>query len=198
MENIYQHPTWCIQVDTDIQLRLLEMRHAEEFHKLQVRDQEHARVWMPWADTTLLMENTQTFIKFRLYQFANGESLNLGIWYQGQLVGNIGLNNIQPSIQKAEIGYWLAADVEGKGIMTRSCQALIDYAFNDYALLKVEIHCAEGNTHSRAIPERLGFTQEGIIRQNERLHGQFVNHVIYGLLASEWEYHPSNTIRKKG
>jgi len=43
------------------------------------------------------------------------------------------------------------------------------------------------NRRSRAIPERLGFTQEGIIRHDEWLHERFTDTVIYGLLANEWE-----------
>jgi ribosomal-protein-serine acetyltransferase len=53
-------------------------------------------------------------------------------------------------------------------------------------LNKVEIHCAVDNKRSRAIPERLGFTQEGIIRANQWLYDHYVDDVIYGMLASEW------------
>jgi ribosomal-protein-serine acetyltransferase len=62
----------------------------------------------------------------------------------------------------------------------------VTYAFDQYHLNKVEILCATGNTRSRAIPERLGFTQEGIIRQGERFHDHYNDLVVYGMLASEW------------
>lgn len=181
-----QTPILCIQVDDDVQLRLLELRHAEEAYNLAERNTKYLAQWMNWAENNNTLEEMRTFIKFRLLQFATTEALQMGIWYGGQLVGFIGFNTIQHSNNKADIGYWLAEDAQGRGIITRACQALITYGFNEYGLNKIEIHCAEGNARSRAVAQRLGFTQEGIIRHNEFLHDHYVNHVLYSLLASEW------------
>ena len=63
---------------------------------------------------------------------------------------------------------------------------MITYAFDVYGLNKVEIHCATENRRSCAIPERLGFKQEGVLRQGEWLYDHFVDLAVYGLLASEW------------
>jgi ribosomal-protein-serine acetyltransferase len=71
--------------------------------------------------------------------------------------------------------------------MTKGCQALISYAFNDLELNRIEIRCATGNRKSCAIPERLGFVKEGVVRQAEWLYDHFVDHIIYGMLASEWK-----------
>ena len=70
--------------------------------------------------------------------------------------------------------------------MTRAVKAMIDIAMFEYEVHKVEIWAAEGNEKSRAIAERLGFVQEGIIRQAEWLYDHYVNHVVYGVLRSEW------------
>jgi ribosomal-protein-serine acetyltransferase len=88
----------------------------------------------------------------------------------------------------AEIGYWLDKDMQGKGIITRATRALVTCAFQEYGLNKVEIHAAVGNKRSRAVPERLGFTQEGILRQAQWLNGRAHDMVIYRILASEWKY----------
>jgi ribosomal-protein-serine acetyltransferase len=77
-------------------------------------------------------------------------------------------------------------EFEGKGLVTKTCRALIDYAFNELGLNRMIISCATENQKSRAVPERLGFTQEGILRQSEWLRDHFVDMVVYGLLASEW------------
>jgi ribosomal-protein-serine acetyltransferase len=64
---------------------------------------------------------------------------------------------------------------------------LISYGFTHYALHKIKIRCAAGNTRSRAVAERLGFTQEGVLRQSQLLNGQYIDIVLYGMLKSEWE-----------
>lgn len=71
--------------------------------------------------------------------------------------------------------------------MTKACKACIDYAFNELKLHRLEIRCAVENERSRAIPERLGFTNEGTIREAEWLYDHFVDHVVYGMLEREWK-----------
>jgi ribosomal-protein-serine acetyltransferase len=71
--------------------------------------------------------------------------------------------------------------------MTRACRFLVDHAFDEPKLNRVQIRCAVGNTKSQAIPERLGFTNEGTLRQAGRLYGRFVDIVIYSTLADEWQ-----------
>jgi ribosomal-protein-serine acetyltransferase len=70
--------------------------------------------------------------------------------------------------------------------MTRSCRAIITYLFNELKLNRVEIRAAEFNMKSRSVPERLGFVQEGIVRQEEWINDHYVDHVIYGMLAKDW------------
>ena len=70
--------------------------------------------------------------------------------------------------------------------MTKACREFVDYAFNTLELNRVEIRCAEDNLKSRAIPERLGFTKEGIIRDGELLNHGYVDSVVYGILKREW------------
>ena len=74
--------------------------------------------------------------------------------------------------------------------MTASCRAVVQYAFNDMGLNRVVIRCATGNRRSRAIPERLGFTLEGVAKQSEWLYDHFVDLAIYSLLRSEWSDRP--------
>ena len=71
---------------------------------------------------------------------------------------------------------------------TKAVKQFIDHAFNDLDLRKVEINVASSNFKSRAIPERLGFTEEGTIRNYEFLNGEYHDRVIYGMLKEEWDY----------
>ena len=70
--------------------------------------------------------------------------------------------------------------------MTKVAKALTNYAFHHLNLNKVEIRAAVENKKSRSVPERLGFVNEGTIRQAEKLYDHYVDHIVYGVLASEW------------
>lgn len=178
---------FCMNIDDETELRLHEERYAEAFFQLIDRNRDYLRQWMPWLDSEQSVEDTRTFMKETRLQFANDEALTTGIWYQGQIVGTISLHALDWIDRKVEVGYWLSADQQGKGLMTKACRTLVNYAFEEYQLNRVEIHCATGNTRSRAIPERLGFTQEGILRQSEWMYDHYLDMVIYGMLASEWK-----------
>ncbi len=71
--------------------------------------------------------------------------------------------------------------------MTGACRAMLEYAFRKLQLNRVTILCASGNLRSRAIPERLGFTREGVIREGEWLYDRFVDLIMYSMLAREWD-----------
>lgn len=62
---------------------------------------------------------------------------------------------------------------------------IIDLGFKYYSLNRIEIRCAVDNHKSRAIPESLGFKQEGIFRKAEKVYGNHLDHVVYGLLKQE-------------
>ncbi|OGF56046.1 MAG: alanine acetyltransferase [Candidatus Fraserbacteria bacterium RBG_16_55_9] len=174
------------RLDAEAELRLLEDRHATELFLLTDQNRDHLRRWLPWVDVTASIEITRKFIRNALKLFAANRGFQAGIWYQGRLAGVIGYHRIDWFNRKTSIGYWLGASFQGKGLMTKACRALVDYAFHDLKLNRVEIRCAAQNKRSRAIPERLGFTQEGVSRQAEWLYDHYVDHVIYAMLASEW------------
>jgi ribosomal-protein-serine acetyltransferase len=71
--------------------------------------------------------------------------------------------------------------------MTLVCRALVSEAFSRYALHRVEIRCATGNVKSAAIPQRLGFTEEGTLRQAEWLFDHWVDLRLFSMLAQDWK-----------
>ena len=185
-KSMNQTPVLHLPVDEEAQLRLLEERYAGEYFALIDRNRAYLQQWMPWAAFENSLEDIRAYMKHTLLQFANNEGLQTGIWYQNRLAGSIGYPRLDWADHKTEIGYWIAASMQGKGLVTKACKTLVTYAFEQYHLNKVEIHCATGNKRSRAIPERLGFTQEGIIRQAEWCNDHYNDLVVYGMLASEW------------
>ena len=175
------------RIEDGLELRPVEERHAEELTALVRRDLAHLRRWMPWATERYSVEDAREFIRRNLRRCAEDQGFATLIFFHGRLAGSIGYNNIDWANRKADIGYWLAADLQGRGIITKSCRVLITYAFKELKLNRVEIYCAVENLRSRRIPERLGFTLEGTHRQAEWVHDHFKDLVSYSMLAGEWK-----------
>lgn len=178
---------FSLKVDPEIDLQLIQVHHAGELFKLVHENRQHLRTWLPWVDGIVSPEQYYLLIQQWLNEYANLTSLQTGIRYKGKLVGCIELHALDFYNRQTSMGYFLAKKAEGKGIITRSAKALIDYSFFGLQLNRVEIRAGEQNKRSRAIPERIGFTLEGKIRQGENLRGQFHDILIYGLLAKEWK-----------
>jgi ribosomal-protein-serine acetyltransferase len=174
-----------IRVDDDVFLRLHEVRHAEEVFRLSDRDREHLRPWMPWIDGTKSVDDTRAYLRGVVESFTHGREYAFAIMERGEYVGNIGLRVVEDA-SEAEIGYWISAGAEGRGIVTRSTEALTRFAFQDLGLNRVVILCAVENKRSRAIPERLGFSLEGTHRQRDmNPNREPMDQVVYALLRSD-------------
>lgn len=175
------------KVDEEIELRVLELRHAPELFALIQANRLHLREWLSWVDMSQSVEDVQRFIAFSLNGFAQNNGFSAGIWYKGALVGVIGhFMPIDWTNGITRLTCWLSHALLGKGIATRSCRAVIGHAFKEMGLNRVEIRCAVDNIRSRNIPKRLGFTEECILRCGEWGNGQYRNSVIYGMTANNW------------
>jgi ribosomal-protein-serine acetyltransferase len=170
----------------EIVLRPYRMEDAEEIFAAVMANYDHLRPYLHWVVPEYSVEGVREFIG--LSQKAADEKLQqgFGIFYKEKLVGSIGFVKFAWDNRATEIGYWIARDAEGKGIITRSCRALIDHAFDELDLNRIEIRCATENGRSRAVPERLGFTLEGVLRQALWRHTRLYDLAIYGLLNEDW------------
>jgi ribosomal-protein-serine acetyltransferase len=170
-----------------ITLRLLQARHARELFMVIELNRQHLRQWLPWLDATTSEADVAAFIHAKLLSFAQTGAFVCGIWQGGVLRGVIGHNQIDWDSRTAHLGYWLAKNAEARGLMTASCRAYLEHAFGEYALNRVIIHVATGNTKSQGIPSRLGFHKDGVLRQAEWLYDRYVDQTVNSLLRSEYE-----------
>jgi ribosomal-protein-serine acetyltransferase len=177
-------------VDGEVALAILEEQHAPELFRLIEGNRAYLRRWLPWLDQNTRPEHTAAFVKAALAQFAARDGLACGIVFRGALAGVVGLHRIDWANRRTTVGYWVAEEHQGKGVVTRACAGVLDYVFGDLGLNHAEIACATGNLRSCAVPERLGFTREGVLRQREWLYDHFVDHVVYGMTAGEWRASP--------
>lgn len=169
-----------------LELRLLGYGDAEELFALIDTNRGYLREWLPWLDATTTLADVQGFIRRALQQLADNQGFVGAICLDGPIVGLIGYRDIVWHHRVGSLWYWLDPTHQGQGIMTAACGAVVEHAFTALELNRVVIACATGNTRSRAIPERLGFTLEGTLRQAEWLYDHFVDHALYALLRRDW------------
>lgn len=166
-------------------LRLLQESDARELYALVASNREYLSEWMPWAPTQTY-EATLEFIRRGRSQLAERQGIQLAIVQRASIVGTIGYHRIDWLNGGSSLGYWLAQDAQGQGTMTTAVSALVDHAFGAWKLNRIEIRAGEANHRSRAIPERLGFQREGLLREAELISGRHIDHVLYAMLARDW------------
>lgn len=176
-----------IQVDEIISLEFLEEIHAESLLNLVNANRHYLRAWLPWVDQMQTVANFEYYISDTKKRAAVKTDFGYAIIIDKNIVGRIGLHHINHQHRIAEIGYWLADGLQGRGIISKSCKAIINHAFKELGLNRIEIKCAVGNDKSRAVAEKLQFKQEGILRQAELLNGKFIDLYLYALLKDEWQ-----------
>jgi ribosomal-protein-serine acetyltransferase len=176
-----------LHIDDDIVLKILEPEDADSLFALIDGNRSYLHQWLPWVDTNKILEDSKLFILSSKEQHEKKFGFQCGIWFRGILTGIIGFHRIDWMNRSVEIGYWLSEIFQGHGIMTKACHTLVDYAFYEYQLNRVQIRCATGNKKSNAIIERLGFIKEGTSRQAEFLYDHYVDLFVYGMTADEWK-----------
>jgi ribosomal-protein-serine acetyltransferase len=176
------------RIDNESELRPIEVHDAEELNTLVVDNFEHIREWSAWLkERERPVEQTREWIKHNMRRYGAGDGYEMAVWHRGKMAGQIGYNYFDRENRKTEIGYWLGESFQGKGLITKACSALIENAFTKLNMNRLEIRCGTENHKSRKVPQRLGFTEEGIARQAEWLHDRFIDLVVYSMLASEWK-----------
>jgi ribosomal-protein-serine acetyltransferase len=168
-------------------LRLLEESDADELFALVDANREHLEPWMPWVPNEHSAEDVLAFIRLTRRQIADNDGFQTAIVDpDGRIAGMVGFHGVDWLNRKTSIGYWIAGEHQGRGTMTHAVRALVDHAFSTWRLNRVTIEAAVDNARSRAVPERLGFTHEGTLRDAGRVGERTMDHAVYGMLAADW------------
>lgn len=133
-------------------------------------------------------EITRSWIERLGQSFQRREALFWGLAMidGGPLIGTGGFWNIDAGSAFAELGYELGRDFQGQGLMSEAVRAMLDYGFGRMGLHRVEALPLEENSSSIRLLERLGFRQEGHLRQRIFFDGRRIDQRMYSLLAGEW------------
>lgn len=176
-----------LQVDSETELRLIEKDNAPKFLELINRNRMYLRQWLGWLDATRTISDLERFIESCRHQYSEKTGFSCLIWHQDAIVGIVHLRECDASNKKAMIGYWVGEEYRGRAFAKKATRAIVDYAFKELNLNRIEIRCATDNFASQAIPKSLGFKKDGTLRDNQWLYDHFVDHIVFSVLAGEWE-----------
>jgi len=166
-------------------LRLLNTTDAPELHELIVSNRQGLAQWLQWA-AAQTFQDTLTFIHRAEQEAETNRGFHCAIVCENRIAGVISYMEVNWQHRRTVLGYWLDADHQGRGLMTGAARLMVDHAITIWELNRVEIRAAFGNEKSRAIPERLGFDQEGVLGQAELINGGYLDSVVYAMLAANW------------
>ena len=105
------------------------------------------------------------------------------------LIGTIGFHEFDSEAKRAEIGYELAQDHWRQGLMSEAAGAVLAYGFEQANLNRIEAATNSSNRASAAMLIKLGFVQEGTLRQRDYYRGQPNDARWFGLLREAWRNH---------
>ena len=159
-----------------------------------VESLEHLRAWMPWAmsEPTSLEEKIQR-IRMMRAKFDRDEDYVYGIFDrdESKVLGGCGLHTRLEG-NALEIGYWIHAGHIRQGLGTEMAAALTKAAFELHQVERVEIHHDPANKASAALPRKLGYTQEAILRRRASgPDGNRRDSAIWSLFAEDYPASPS-------
>ncbi|WP_027965048.1 GNAT family N-acetyltransferase [Halalkalibacillus halophilus] len=130
---------------------------------------EELKPWMAFAHIDQTLDDVEANIREAHIKFLKREDLRWLVFLKetGELICSSGLHRFDWKVRKFEIGYWTDSRHTGKGYTTEAVEGITAFAFNELQANRVEIRCDDLNVRSKAIPERLGFTLEGTLRNDD-------------------------------
>jgi ribosomal-protein-serine acetyltransferase len=173
-----------LHVDNDVHLSMPLDGHARPLFELI--DQERDRI-QEWIDVSGIrsVDDQAAVLACARQAFAQGRRYPFVIEVDGDVAGTVDVFVAPGRDHVAEIGYMVGQRFEGRGIVTRAVGAVIDAAIVRIGLRRFEIRCAPENARSCAVPRRLGFQEEALMRMAARIGDRYVDEVLFVQLADE-------------
>lgn len=175
-----------LTIDDHLFLERLSFSHVDLIFNVIDQNRKFLRKWLPFVDFTHKATDTEKFVRSILEKPVSVRDEVYVIWYKHEFAGLIGFKDADRVNDKIEIGYWLAEKMTGKGTATSAARKMVNLAFRNMNMNRVQIRCGVGNEKSSAIPRRLGFSFEGVERAGERHNHDYIDLEVFSLLKREW------------
>jgi ribosomal-protein-alanine N-acetyltransferase len=164
-----------------LKLRRADLHDINELYAL--RSDTEIMKYIPRPVATTLDEISE-FIKLTDEKINSSELINWAITIKGnpKMIGTIGYYYIKPEHYRAEIGYMLLPEFQGRGYITEAIAKVVNYGFTEMKLHSIEAVIAPENFASAKVLEKCNFNKEGHLKESEFYNGKFIDTVIYSKL----------------
>jgi ribosomal-protein-alanine N-acetyltransferase len=174
-------------------LRPLAPNDFRSWSEVRRRNDEWLTVWEPsrhahQPDPTVDKTAFASRCLQRDRDRAAGTAYQFGLFVDQHVAGEVNLNNvIRGAMQSGTIGYWIDQQHAGNGYVAEGVVLLVQFAFEQLHLHRVEICIVPRNLRSRRVVEKLGIREEGVAQRYLEINGTWEDHVRYGFTVEEWQ-----------
>ena len=170
-------------------LRPFKRRDADDMTEAVQASQMELNEWLPWAHLGYSKSDAVNYIRDSIKSWREERAYDLAIRRPDdpdRHLGNISVWFVSRSFKTGEIGYWVRADETARGVATEVAARTLQIAFEELKMHRVILRIAVGNRASERVAEKLGFFREGILREEIKVRGEWLDHSVWGLLEHEY------------
>jgi ribosomal-protein-serine acetyltransferase len=172
------------QANEIVRIRPFENSDAANFVSAARESVETVGKWMDWCHAEYSIDEARTWIESCQQNSAAGTAYEFALVdpTTGEFFGGAGVNQINTAHNFANIGYWVRQSLQGRGIATAAVRHLIEFAFTELKLTRVELVIRPDNLPSRRVAEKVGAALESIARNRIVSYGEAWEGAIYSLV----------------
>lgn len=127
---------------------------------------------MSWCRPDLTIQEGRRWVEAQVTAFEARKAFEFVILApDGRFVGGCGLNQIDEENHRANLGYWVRSSATGRGVATMAVRQLVQWAFTNTTLVRLEVVVSTENAASLRVAEKGGAVREGVLKKRLLLHG---------------------------
>ncbi|MFE3325500.1 GNAT family N-acetyltransferase [Streptomyces sp. NPDC059176] len=177
---------FAIPLGEGAELRPIEPWQAEEFLDHIERAREYAGPWVPFTARATDVASARAVLQTYADKQAADTGRICAIRLDGTLVGGVLFRIFDTATESCEVGVWLEPSAAGRGLVTRACEHIIDWAVEERGMHRVEWLVSSLNQRSISVAKRLGMTRDGVLRESFPWQGIRHDMEVWSVLAPEW------------
>jgi ribosomal-protein-alanine N-acetyltransferase len=167
-------------------IRLVTLDDAAELARVTRANRSFLAPWEPHRDESFYtVEGQHAVNEDALARHAQGAAHPCVVLDEGRIVGRMTLSSIvRGPFLSCSLGYWVAEHANGRGLATQAVRAVLDVAFGELGLHRVEAGTLTHNVRSQRVLEKNGFVRFGLAPDYLRIAGRWQDHVLFQALST--------------